>query len=88
MKNFLITGGCGFIGSNFINYIHSTYPDAFIVNVDKLDYCANINNVYEREDHSSARAVVVKRTACAVVWRWMNRSSCISLSACVLRTST
>lgn len=62
MKNFLITGGCGFIGSNFINYIHSTYPDAFIVNVDKLDYCANINNVYEREDPSIY--VLIHHTIC------------------------
>lgn len=40
-KRVLITGGCGFIGSNFINYLKSTNPDIFIINIDKLDYCSN-----------------------------------------------
>uniref|UniRef100_A0A6C0DKQ6 NAD(P)-binding domain-containing protein n=1 Tax=viral metagenome TaxID=1070528 RepID=A0A6C0DKQ6_9ZZZZ len=49
MKNLLVTGGCGFIGSNFINYMLDTYNDIAIVNVDKLDYCSDINNVYHKE---------------------------------------
>ena len=40
-KNILITGGCGFIGSNFINYFHQLYPECVIVNYDKVDYCSN-----------------------------------------------
>ena len=40
-KRILITGGCGFIGSNFINYIKSKYPEIFILNIDKIDYCSN-----------------------------------------------
>ena len=43
--NLLVTGGCGFIGSNFINYIAKTYPNYFIVNIDALYYCANENNI-------------------------------------------
>ena len=43
--NILVTGGCGFIGSNFINFLLSTYDDIFILNIDKLDYCADTNNV-------------------------------------------
>ena len=43
--NLLVTGGCGFIGSNFINYIAKVYPNYFIVNVDALYYCANEENV-------------------------------------------
>ena len=35
----------------------------------------------------SASSIVVKRTVCAVVWRWMNSSACISFSAWVARTS-
>lgn len=45
--NLLVTGGCGFIGSNFINYIHNKYPDYFIVNLDCLYYCSNELNVNE-----------------------------------------
>jgi UDP-glucose 4,6-dehydratase len=40
-KHILITGGCGFIGSNFINYFHQKYPECMIVNYDKVDYCSN-----------------------------------------------
>ena len=49
MKNILVTGGCGFIGSNFINHMLDTYKDIKIVNIDKLDYCSDINNVYHKE---------------------------------------
>ena len=44
-KNVLITGGCGFIGSNFVNYIVKRYPGVNFVNVDSLNYCGNIDNV-------------------------------------------
>jgi dTDP-glucose 4,6-dehydratase len=45
MPNALVTGGCGFIASNFINIMHTRYPDITFVNIDKLDYCSNIENV-------------------------------------------
>jgi dTDP-glucose 4,6-dehydratase len=41
----LVTGGCGFIGSNFINYIGKNHPNIKIVNIDALYYCADKNNV-------------------------------------------
>ena len=44
MKTFLVTGGAGFIGSNFINYLHSNYND-YIINLDKLSYGSNLNNI-------------------------------------------
>ena len=43
-KNLLITGGCGFIGSNFINYLY-TKNKYKIVNLDAMYYCANENNI-------------------------------------------
>jgi dTDP-glucose 4,6-dehydratase len=43
----LVTGGCGFIASNFINRMKDKYPQAHFVNVDKLDYCSNVHNVEE-----------------------------------------
>jgi len=46
----LITGGAGFIGSNFIHHILKKYPDYQIVNIDKLTYCGNLDNLKEIED--------------------------------------
>jgi UDP-glucose 4,6-dehydratase len=43
--NILVTGGCGFIGSNFINYILKHNNSVKIFNIDCLNYCANKNNV-------------------------------------------
>ena len=45
MKTVLITGGCGFIGSNFINYFHATHPDTRIINIDAMYYCADEQNI-------------------------------------------
>jgi len=41
----LITGGCGFIGSNFIHHILNKYPDYQIVNLDALTYAGNLENL-------------------------------------------
>ena len=41
----LVTGGCGFIGSNFINRVLNENDDATVINIDKLDYCSDIKNV-------------------------------------------
>jgi dTDP-glucose 4,6-dehydratase len=40
-NNILVTGGCGFIGSNFINYYKKKYNNIKIYNLDKIDYCSN-----------------------------------------------
>jgi dTDP-glucose 4,6-dehydratase len=49
MKDILITGGAGFIGSNFINYILDKRDDYFIVNLDKLTYAGNLENLKPSE---------------------------------------
>ena len=41
----LVSGGAGFIGSNFIRYMLATYPDVEIVNFDKLTYAGNLDNL-------------------------------------------
>ena len=45
MKTYLITGGCGFIGSNFVRFILERKPEATIINLDKLTYAGNIHNL-------------------------------------------
>ena len=45
----LVTGGAGFIGSNFINHILSTHDDYEVVNLDKLTYAGNLENLKPSE---------------------------------------
>ena len=45
MKSVLLTGCCGFIGSNFANYMCKKYTNCKFVNIDKLDYCSDTQNV-------------------------------------------
>ncbi|MEG2289447.1 MAG: dTDP-glucose 4,6-dehydratase [Clostridium sp.] len=45
MKTYLVTGGAGFIGSNFIIYMLSKYDDVKIVNLDSLTYAGNLQNL-------------------------------------------
>jgi dTDP-glucose 4,6-dehydratase len=47
----LVTGGAGFIGSNFIHYILNTYPDWQVTNLDKLTYAGNLENLSVVESH-------------------------------------
>ncbi len=46
-KTILITGGAGFIGSNFVPYFCQKYPDYKIINLDKLTYAGNLDNLKE-----------------------------------------
>jgi len=57
--NLLITGGCGFIGSNFINYYFHKNTNANIVNIDAMYYCANESNV-NPEVQASSRYTFIK----------------------------
>jgi dTDP-glucose 4,6-dehydratase len=52
MKNILVTGGAGFIGSNFINQILEEKEDYNIVNLDKLTYAGNLENLKSSEKNS------------------------------------
>ena len=58
----LVTGGAGFIGSNFVHYMHETYPDLEIVNLDKLSYAGNLENLASLE--GSPRHKFVKLDIC------------------------
>lgn len=47
MKTYLVTGGAGFIGSNFVHYMLKKYDDIKIINVDALTYAGNLENLKE-----------------------------------------
>lgn len=49
-KVLLVTGGAGFIGSNFIRYMLNEHPDCRIVNLDKLTYAGNLDNLKDVEN--------------------------------------
>jgi dTDP-glucose 4,6-dehydratase len=51
MKNILVTGCAGFIGSNFVPYFLEKYEDYQIVNLDLLTYAGNLENLREVEEH-------------------------------------
>ena len=53
----LVTGGAGFIGSNFIHYIIEKYPDYEVVNLDLLTYAGNLESLKDIEDMSNYRFV-------------------------------
>ncbi|MBU1105005.1 MAG: dTDP-glucose 4,6-dehydratase [Patescibacteria group bacterium] len=53
----LVTGGAGFIGSNFIKYWIKNYPEDSIVNLDKLTYAGNLENLREVENHPKYKFV-------------------------------
>ncbi len=51
MKTYLVTGGAGFIGSNFVLYMLNKYDDVMIINVDKLTYAGNLENLKSVENN-------------------------------------
>ena len=53
MKTILVTGGAGFIGSNFIPYFLSNHPDYKIINLDALTYAGNLANLKEVEENAN-----------------------------------
>jgi len=48
----LVTGGAGFIGSNFIRYIFEKHPDWQVANLDKLTYAGNLENLADIQGHA------------------------------------
>ncbi|MFP7412681.1 dTDP-glucose 4,6-dehydratase [Priestia filamentosa] len=51
--NILVTGGAGFIGSNFVHHMIETYPEYSIVNYDALTYAGNLENLKDIENHEN-----------------------------------
>ena len=57
MKKILVTGGAGFIGSNFIRYMLKEHEDYKIINLDKLTYAGNLDNLKDIEDNPNYRFI-------------------------------
>ena len=57
MSTYLVTGGCGFIGSNFILRLLKSHPEARVINLDKLTYAGNPENLREIESDEGYRFV-------------------------------
>ncbi|MBZ9625175.1 dTDP-glucose 4,6-dehydratase [Clostridium sp. FP2] len=51
MKTYLVTGGAGFIGANFVHYMLNKYSDIKIINLDKLTYAGNLENLKDIENN-------------------------------------
>lgn len=62
MKKILVTGGCGFIFSNFIRYILNKYPDYRVINLDALKYAGRVENTEDFQ--SDPRYLFIKGDIC------------------------
>lgn len=62
MQNIMVTGGAGFIGSNFVRYMLNRYPDYRILVYDKLTYAGNLDNLLDVQD--DARYAFVRGDIC------------------------
>lgn len=65
MENMLLTGGCGFIGTNFVRYLlEDSDFSGRIINVDKLTYAGNPENLQDIKSKYSARYIFEKKDIC------------------------
>jgi len=62
LRNLLVAGGAGFIGSNFVRYVLGKYPDYHVVVYDKLTYAGNLQNLLDVDD--DPRYAFVKGDIC------------------------
>jgi len=81
MMKLLVTGGAGFIGSNFVRWMFERHPDYRIVNLDKLTYAGNLENLsgFEQDSrHKFVQGISAIRTALAEYFKikWMPLSIC------------
>ncbi|KOA21340.1 dTDP-glucose 4,6-dehydratase [Clostridium homopropionicum DSM 5847] len=71
METYLITGGAGFIGSNFIQYMLKKYQNIKIINIDKLTYAGNLENlksIENNEKYNFIQADICDKTAISKIF--------------------
>ena len=71
MKTYLLTGGAGFIGSNFVYYMLKKYQNILLVNLDALTYAGNLENLKGVENDD--RHIFVQGDICDKSW-WRSSS--------------
>ena len=88
MRTYLVTGGAGFIGSNYIHYMFRKYGDTIrIINVDCLTYAGNLENLKDVENQpnytfvkadicDSAAITKIFAFTCLILRRRLKRRSC------------
>ena len=64
MRNLLITGGAGFIGSNYVRYVLQNHPDLHVVVFDKLTYAGNLDNLRDVATEFQSRYNFVQGDIC------------------------
>ncbi|MFO7975242.1 MAG: SDR family NAD(P)-dependent oxidoreductase, partial [Candidatus Hydrogenedentota bacterium] len=76
MRQIVVTGGAGFIGSNFVRYMLAAYPDVHIVTFDKLTYAGNLDNLkgvdatrhtFIKADIADKKAIKTAMKGCSAV---------------------
>jgi dTDP-glucose 4,6-dehydratase len=82
--NVLITGGCGFIGSNYIRYVMRKHPSYRIINIDKLTYAGNLENLKgleTRENYKFIKADICSTTAMKEVFNKHRPQAIVNFAA-------
>ncbi len=64
MQNLMVTGGAGFIGSNFVRYLLEKYPDYHVIVYDKLTYAGNLDNLKDVAENFAGRYAFVRGDIC------------------------
>ncbi len=64
MRNLLVTGGAGFIGSNYVRFVLEHHPDYRVVVYDKLTYAGNLDNLLDVSDQFADRYAFVRGDIC------------------------
>ncbi len=84
MRTVLVSGGAGFIGSNFVRYFLDAVPDAALLNVDALSYAGNLNNLEgmrEGPRYRFERADIADRAAMETLFGRYDVKAVVNLAA-------
>ncbi len=81
MRTYLVTGGAGFIGSNYIHYMFKKYDgDIRIINLDALTYAGNLENLKDIEDrpnYTFVKADICDKEAVSRIFAEKDRKSVV-----------